>query len=175
MITMITETTIKLGTLELQGYQIEDGSYAAPGLFRLMDTPVYRYQDSWYWVSPDGLPALEEYTHWEPKVGGYLSFDKNKLTYLHLYSVKPGRHIREEGVKFLYIPVSKRVGDAIAFCAKGKLLSDYVISRLRKTHEQCYLGDDHFSRLVAAHDLLRNTTVSLIGAGLGEGYHYEPR
>jgi hypothetical protein len=172
---MITETTIKLGTLELKGYQIEDGSYAASGLFRLMDTPVYRYQDSWYWVSPDGLPALEEYTHWEPKVGGYLSFDKNKLTYLHLYSVKPGRHIREEGVKFLYIPVSKRVGDAIAFCAKGKLLSDYVISRLRKTHEQCYLGDDHFSRLVAAHDLLRNTTVSLIGAGLGEGYHYEPR
>jgi hypothetical protein len=172
---MITETTIKLGTLELKGYQIEDGSYAASGLFRLMDTPVYRYQDSWYWVSPDGLPALEEYTHWEPKVGGYLDFDNNKLSYLHLYSVEPGRHICEESVEFSYIPVSKSVGDAIAFCAKGRLLSYQVISRLRKTHEQCYLGDDQFSRLVAAHDLLRNTSVSLIRAGLGEGYHYEPR
>jgi hypothetical protein len=170
---MITETTIKLGTLELKGYQIEDGSYAASGLFRLMDTPVYRYQDSWYWVSPDGLPALEEYAYLDRQRDAYLSFDGNKLSYLHLNSVEPVRDACEEAIEYYESPVSKSVGDAIAFCAKGKLLSYQVISRLRKTHEQCYLGDDQFSRLVAAQDLLRNTSVSLFRAGLGEIYYHE--
>jgi hypothetical protein len=170
---MTTQVTIKLGNLELDAYQIEDGSYAAPGLFRLMDTPVYRYQDCWYWVSPDGLPALEEFTYLDYKRDGYLSFDGNKLSYLHFNSAEPGRDVCEEGVEFHYSAVSKSVGEVIEFCVKSRILSNYAILRLRKTHEQCYLGDDFFSRTVAAHDLLRNTSVSLFRLGLGEGYHYE--
>jgi hypothetical protein len=151
------QTTIKLGDIELGAFQLSNGSYAALGLFRLMDTSIYRYQDCWYWVSPDGLPALDEYTHLDRQRDAYLSFDGNKLSYLHFNSVEPGRDVCEEDVEFHYSPVSNDVKEVIEFCLLGKLLSDDVTSKLCRTYEKCYEGA-LFRRAIYANALLSDTS-----------------
>jgi hypothetical protein len=151
------QTTIKLGDIELNAFQLSNGSYAASGLFRLMDTNVYRYQGCWYWVSPDGLPALEEYTHLDRQRDAYLSFDGNKLSYLHFNSVEPGRDVCEEDAEFHYTPVSNDVREVIEFCLLGKLLPGETTCKLLGTYEKCYEGA-LFRRAIYANALLSDTS-----------------
>jgi hypothetical protein len=154
---MTTDTTIKLGTLDLNVIHLEDGSYAAPGLTRLLDTPIYRYQDCWYWVSPDGLPPLEEYTHLDYERDAYMSFDGNRLAYLHFNSVEPGREICEEDAEFHYSPVPNRLHAIIDFCLHSRILSDDVMLRVLRNRDLCYSGDS-FNRAINRQLLLRDTT-----------------
>jgi hypothetical protein len=156
------QTTIKLGDIELEAFQLSNGSCAALGLFRLMDTPIYRYQDCWYWVSPDGLPVLEEYTHLDRQRDAYLSFDGNKLSYLHFNSVEPGRAVCEKDVEFHYSPVSNDVREVIDFCIQSRILSEEDTTKLCRTYDKCYEGA-LFRRAIYAHALLRDTSYVFTG------------
>jgi hypothetical protein len=153
---MTTQTTIKLSDIDLDVFQLPDGSYAGEGLFRLLDTSIYRYQDCWYWVSPDGLPAFEEYTHLDYRRDGYLSFDGNRLACLHFNSIEPGRDVCEEDVEFHYVPVTKYIDSVIDFCVLGELLSDEVIDQLRYMADHCN-SSSALTRLSAQSILLRDT------------------
>jgi hypothetical protein len=154
------QAKITLGDIILDVYQLPDGSYAAPGLFRLSDTDIYRYEEYWYWVNPDGPPALEEYRCWDWDKGAFLSLQGNRLSYLYMDPVDPERDIGDDNVEISYRPVPNDVIHAIDFCVTGRLVSEETIRKLLKMYDGCYSGD-LFERAANRAFLLRDTAQDL--------------
>jgi hypothetical protein len=157
-ITKAVPATIKLGGTDLEVFQLRDGSYASPGLFRLYITDIYRYGECWYWLgSPP--PALEEHNYLDPKRHAFLTFQGNKLSYLHLDPVDPKREIDEDNVEHSYIPVPSDIASVIYFCDLGQILPDAEgMSELHRLFEDCH-SDDKLLRRVSRQSLLRDTAI----------------
>jgi hypothetical protein len=131
--------TITLGDIDLSVYQLPDGKYASPELFRLYTTDIYWYQGCWYWVSPNGLPDMDAY-RWEDEREAFLAFQGNRLSYLYLDAVDDEREIGDDNVEYSYAPVPDEIYSVIRFCAFGKLLSEEVIDSLIRMLKQCHSG-----------------------------------
>jgi hypothetical protein len=155
-ITEAVQTTIKLGDTDLEVFQLRDGSYASPGLFRLMDTDIYQYQEAWYWLGRE-LPSLKECKVWDSNKESFLAFERNRLSYLYITLVDPEKAFRADNVSYSYVPVPSYIESVIDFCTLGEILPDNAIDQL------CYMVDEHLhsssrlTRLSAQSFLLRDT------------------
>jgi hypothetical protein len=156
---MITKATIKFGDIELYAYQIEDGSYASPGLFRLLETDIYQYQEAWYWLGKEP-PVLKKFLTWDAVRGAFLSFERKRLSYLYITPIDEDKVFRSDNVKVSYVPVPKYIYSVIDFCALGGLLPDDVIYRLRYTAEHLH-SSSRLTRLSAQSFLLIDTIQQL--------------
>jgi hypothetical protein len=144
------KTKIRLGDIRLEVYQLENGSYAATGLFRLYTTNIYRYGESWYWLGDDGIPDVTRCKFWGRREDVFLAFQGNKLCYLYLNPVDP------EGL--LYVPIPCNLQSAIEFCILGKLATDQAIFRLNKALDRlCLLNASAFNPSIISAGLLNNT------------------
>jgi hypothetical protein len=153
---MTTLTTIKLGNTDLDVFQLEDGSYAASGLFRLMDTKIYRYKDCWYWLSPNGHPTLKNRDRWDWDRGVILAFQGNMLSYLRIAPIDPEGGVEDANLQDVYSPVPNRLHAIIDFCLFSEILPDEVMLRLLRTRDLCYSGDS-FNRAINRQLLLLDT------------------
>jgi hypothetical protein len=153
---MITKTTIKLSDLELEVYQLEDGSYVSEGLFRLMDTVIYRYQGVWYWLGSSVPSTLRSCSVWHWDKEAILTLDGNRLCYLLLDPVDPEGSLYDYHVEMSHVPVPNKLSSIIEFCIQSRILSDDAMLRLLKTRDLCYSGDS-FNRAINRHLLLRDT------------------
>lgn len=130
MATEAAQTTIKLGDISINAYQLEDGSYAAPGLLKLAHADVYSYGECWYWLGGPP-PDLEYRRYWDKKRGAFLAFQGNRLSYLYVDPADTEREI-------CYVPLLSDLQSVIDFCVLGKLFSANTLSRLRRTLDYCY-------------------------------------
>jgi hypothetical protein len=159
-ITKAVPATIKLGTTDLDVYQLRDGSYASPGLFRLYITRIYRYQDKWYWLSPDGHPTLRGFDCWDWARGVFLTFQGNMLSYGHINAIDPEIGPHDFNLADSYSPVPNDIGAVIDFCRFSDLLPDDVMSEIDRLFEDCS-SDDKLIRRVSRQSLLRDTAIYL--------------
>jgi hypothetical protein len=157
---MNTQATIKLGDLELNVLQLEDGSYASPGLFRLLDTPIYQYQEAWYWLGAE-LPDLRAGAARDPDLGAFIDFEGNKLAHLYMTRIDPEKAFRSDNIECSYVPVPRYIESVIRFCALGELLPDEVIDRLRYMVDEYYHSSSVLTRRCAEAILLRDTLQDL--------------
>jgi hypothetical protein len=157
---MKIKVTIKLGDIELDAFQLEDGSYASPGLFRLAFTDVYRYEEFWYWLGSEVPSRIENLNCWDLIEGHCLAFEGNRLSYLSMDSVDPEREISYDNVEYFYCPVPNDVVHVIGFCIKGHLASDEDICKLTRMFDGCYSGGV-LERAANRAFLLRDTGCSL--------------
>jgi hypothetical protein len=153
---MTTQTTIKLGDIDLDAFQLPDGSYAASGLFRLMDTKIYRYKDCWYWLSPNGHPTLKNRDRWDWDRGVILAFQGNMLSYLRIEPIDPEGGLEDANLQDVYSPVPKYIDSVIDFCVLADILPDKVIDQLRYMADHCN-SSSALTRLSAQSILLRDT------------------
>jgi hypothetical protein len=159
-ITEAVQTTIKLGDTDLEVFQLRDGSYASEGLFRLMDTDIYQYQEAWYWLGTE-LPALRACTERDPDLGAFIAFEGNKLAHLYITRIDPEKAFRYDNVECSYVPVPRYIESVIRFCALGELLPDEVIDRLRYMVDEHYHSSSVLTRRCAEAMLLRDTLMHL--------------
>jgi hypothetical protein len=129
------KTKIRLGDIKINGCILKDGSYAAPGLFRLTHTDIYRYGECWYWLG-NVLPDLETLRCWDTKREAFISFQGNRLSYLHLNPLGNGR-------ESFHVPLLSDIESVVEFCILGRLTSDEALSRLERAFDNCYSGDEH--------------------------------
>jgi hypothetical protein len=160
MTTKLVPTTIKLGDIDLDVFQLPDGSYASEGLFRLAYTDVYRYGECWYWLGSDATPPIDEYRCWDWDWGAFLSLHDNKLSYLFVDPIDPEREIDEDNVEISYSPVPNDVGYVIGFCIKGHLVSDEDMYKLNRMLDGCHSGGT-LNRAANKAFLLRDTEQDL--------------
>jgi hypothetical protein len=146
---MTTQVKIRLGGINLDGYQMQDGSYSATGLFRLYATDIYRYGESWYWLGPNGLPDLNNCKFWGRREDVFLGFQWNKLCYRYVNPADPETE--------LYVPIPCDLQSAIEFCVLGKLASDEAIFRLNKALDRLCPVRKGFNPSIISAGLLNNT------------------
>jgi hypothetical protein len=157
-ITKAVPATIKLGDTDLEVFQLRDGSYASPGLFRLYITRIYRYQDRWYWLSPHGHPTLRDRNCWDWKRGGILNFQGNMLCYSYSNPIDPEGGVEDSNLAESYSPVPKDISAVIDFCEISDLLPDEWMSELHGLFEDC-CSYDKLLRRVSRQSLLRDTAI----------------
>jgi hypothetical protein len=148
-----TQVTLRLGNINLEAFRLEDSSYAAPGLFKLNHTSIYRYGECWYWLNDNGIPDLENCRI--PSDGGdaFLVFEGNKLCYLYVNPVNQARQ--------LCVPIPCDLPSVIAFCDIGKLVSNKAISSLKSSLDLCWRPRDLVHRPTYSRTLLKDTAQSL--------------
>jgi hypothetical protein len=159
-ITKAVPATIKLGDTDLEVFQLRDGSYASPGLFRLYITNIYRYQDRWYWLSPHGHPTLRARDRWDCDRGGILAFQGTRLSYIRVEPIDPEGGLDDSNLQDIYSPVPKDIDAVIDFCEISDLIPDEVMSELHRLFEDCY-SNDKLIRRVSRQSLLRDTAIYL--------------
>jgi hypothetical protein len=115
---------IKLGDVHINTYQLCDGYYAAPGLFRLAYTNVYRYGDYWYWLCSNSLPDITNCKFQSSGRDVFLAFQGNKLCHLYVNPVDRERD--------LYVPITNNIRAVIKFCILGELATDRALGKLSK-------------------------------------------
>lgn len=159
MTTKTTQVTVRLGGIQLDVHQLEDGSYAAPGLFRLLHTEVYRYGECWYWLGKDGLPDLTGCKFWGRKGDVFLAFQLNRLCYRYADPVDPESE--------LYVPIPCDIQSAIEFCVLGKLASEKGMIRLNNVLDRLCLVRRVDGPSIISAGLLKNTASGLPGLHIG--------
>jgi hypothetical protein len=157
-ITKATPATIKLGDTDLDVFQLRDGSYAALGLFRLYTTSIYRYQDQWYWLSPNGHPNLKARDRWDWNRGGILAFQGTRLCYVRVEPIDPEGGLDDSNLEDIYSPVPKEIGAVLDFCEISDLIPDDVMSEMRRLFQDSY-SNDKLIRRVSRQSLLRDTAI----------------
>jgi hypothetical protein len=157
-ITKVTPATIKLGDTDLDVFQLRDESYAALGLFRLYTTSIYRYQDQWYWLSPNGHPTLKNRDRWDWNRGGILAFQGTRLCYVRVEPIDPEGGFDDSNLEDIYSPVPKEIGAVLDFCEISDLIPDGVMSEMRRLFQDSYSTDRLILR-VSRQALLRDTAM----------------
>jgi hypothetical protein len=155
MTTDSIKTTIRLGSIRLEVYQLEDGSYSAPGLFRLVGTCIYRYGECWYWLGYGAPPDMKDCKFWGRRGDVFLALQSNKLCHLYVNPADP------EGA--LYVPIPGDLQSVIEFCILGKLATDNVMLRLNKVLDRLCLVRKGFIPAIISGGLLEDTATYLPG------------
>jgi hypothetical protein len=153
MTTKAVQTTIRLGSINLEVYHLENGYYSAPGLFRLVNTDIYRYEECWYWLGSNGIPDLKKCKFWGPKNDVFLAFQGNKLCYRYVNPSNPGSG--------LYAPIPRDIQSVMEFCVLGKLASDKAILRLNKVLDRTCPVNNGYSPAIITAGLLKDTSTYL--------------
>jgi hypothetical protein len=156
MTTTATPTTIKLGDIDLGVFQLKCGSYAAPGLFRVFNTDIYRYGECWYHLGDVPPPSLGKYWGWDWDRNAFLTIMDNKLFYISVNPIDPEMDISDANVEYSWWAVPNNLEFLIDFCYTGRVLSDEVIDDLYRLLDQVRSGS-YFTSLAAQSFLLRNT------------------
>jgi hypothetical protein len=157
-ITKAVPVTIKLGDTDLDVFQLRDGSYAALGLFRLYTTSIYRYQDQWYWLSPNGHPTLKDRNCWDWNRHAALAFQGNRLSHLRVEPIDQKGGFDDSNLEEIYSPVPKEISAVLDFCRISDLLPDDVMSEMRSLFQDSYSTDRLILR-VSRQALLRDTAM----------------
>jgi hypothetical protein len=149
---MTTQVKIRLGGINLDAYQLGDRSYAAPGLFRLNHTDIYRYGECWYFLGnePSDMAQMRITDH---KGGGLLAFQGNKLCYIYVNPVNPEIE--------LYVPIPCDLPSVIGFCALSRLVSDKAIAKLKSSLDLIWHPKDPVFLPTYGKSLLKDTSTCL--------------
>jgi hypothetical protein len=148
------QATIKLGSTSINAYQLDDGSYAASGLFKLDHTDVYLYQDRWYWLGSILPATITSSRIWDYRREVFLALKGNELCYRH------SDPMDLTGTMY-YVVVPKDIESIIDFCFLGELVSNEFSSLSTIKQASCPIGDGISSPL-NSHTLLRDTADYLI-------------
>jgi hypothetical protein len=153
MKTKTVPVTIKLGDIDLCGYKLKNGYYAAPGLFRLINTDIYRYKEYWYWLGSNGIPDLKNCKFWGHKGDVFLSFQGNKLCHRYVNPADPETE--------LYVAIPCDLQSVMEFCVIGKIVSDKAMLRLNKVLDRSCLINGGYVPALITGGLLKDTSICL--------------